>query len=57
MWSINQTEITQTAQRFFNDYKKYEKEAQSQKMGLISMQVRYISEAKHDRFLISSLEK
>lgn len=57
LWGINQGEIVQTAKRFFEDYKKYEKETQIQKISLLGMHVRYITEAKHDLFLIPSLEK
>lgn len=57
LWGINQNEIVPTASRFFNDYKKFEKETQNQKMALLGMQVRYISEAKNDKFLINTLEK
>jgi hypothetical protein len=57
LWGINQGEIVQTAKRFFEDYKKYEKETQTQKISLLGMHVRYITEAKHDLFLIPSLEK
>lgn len=42
LWGINQTEIVQTAKRFFEDYKKFEKETQTQKINLLSMHVRYI---------------
>jgi len=55
LWGINQDEIVPTAARFFNDYKKFEKETQSQKMSLLGMHVKYISESKNDKFLISSL--
>jgi len=57
MWGINQTEIVQTAKRFFEDYKKYEKETQSQKLSLLCMHVKYIVESKDTTFLIPSLEK
>lgn len=57
MWGIKEDEIVTTANRFFNDYKKFEKETQSQKMSLLGMQVRYISESKNDKFLILTLEK
>ena len=57
LWGINQNEIVQTAKRFFEDYKKFEKETQSQKINLLSMHVRYICESKNDLFLVPSLEK
>lgn len=57
LWGINQGEIVQTAKRFFEDYKKFEKETQTQKISLLGMHVRYISESKNDLFLIPSLEK
>lgn len=57
LWGIKEDEIVSTANRFFNDYKKFEKETQNQKMSLLNMQVKYISESKHDRFFIPSLEK
>ena len=57
LWGINQGEIVQTAKRFFEDYKKFEKETQTQKMSLLGMHVRYILESKNDLFLIPSLEK
>ena len=57
MWGIKEDEIVNTANRFFNDYKKFEKETQSQKISLLNMQVKYISESKNDRFLNPSLEK
>lgn len=57
MWGIKEDEIVSTANRFFNDYKKFEKENQSQKMSLLGMQVRFISESKNDKFLIPTLEK
>lgn len=47
----------QTASRFFNDFKKFEKEAQSQKMALLGMHVRYAVESKSSSFIIPSLEK
>lgn len=57
LWGINQDEIVPTAARFFNDYKKFEKETQNQKMSLLGMHVKYIAESKHDKFFINSLEK
>lgn len=47
----------QTAKRIFDDYKRFEKEAQGQKMSLLTMHVRYISESKLETFVIPSLEK
>jgi hypothetical protein len=43
LWGINQNEIVGTAKRFFEDYKKFEKETQNQKLNLLSMHARYIS--------------
>lgn len=57
MWGINQNEIVQTARRFFDDYKRFEKETQSQKLSLLCMHVRYISESKQDLFVVPSIEK
>lgn len=57
LWGINQNEIVPTAKRFFEDYKKYEKETQSQKLSLLSMHARYVSESKLDTFIIPSIEK
>lgn len=57
LWGINQGEIVQTAKRIFDDYKRFEKEAQGQKMSLLTMHVRYISESKLETFVIPSLEK
>jgi alanyl-tRNA synthetase len=57
LWGINQAEITQTARRIFDDYKRFEKENQSQKISLLSMHARYISESKLDTFIVPSLEK
>jgi hypothetical protein len=57
LWGINQNEIVATARRFFEDYKKFEKETQSQKLSLLCMHVKYISESKNDLFLIPSIEK
>ena len=57
MWGINQAEIVPTARRFFEDYKRYEKETQSQKMNLLTMHVRYMIESKLDTFIVPSLEK
>ena len=57
MWGIPGDEIVNTANRFFNDYKKLEKETQSQKMSLLGIQVKYISESKNDKYLIPTLEK
>jgi hypothetical protein len=57
MWGIPSDEIVGTANRFFNDYKKFEKETQSQKMSLLGIQVKYISESKNDKYLIPTLER
>lgn len=43
LWGITQNEIVPTAKRFFEDYKKYEKETQSQKLSLLAMHARYVS--------------
>lgn len=43
LWGIAQNEIVPTAKRFFEDYKKYEKENQNQKLSLLAMHSRYIA--------------
>ena len=46
-----------TANRFFNDFKKFEKEVQSQKLALLCMQVKYMCESNWKTFVIPSLER
>ena len=57
LWGISQNEIVPTANRFFNDYKKFEKDVQNQKMALLSMQVKYMQESNWENFLVPSLER
>ena len=42
LWGVKQSDIVNTASRFFNDYKKFEKEAQNQKLMLLSTQIKLI---------------
>lgn len=56
-WKVKLEDIVPTGNRFFNDSKKYEKEAQNQKLALLSMQVRYMSESKLDKYVLPTLEK
>ena len=56
-WKVKLEDIVPTGNRFFNDFNKYEKEAQNQKLALLSMQVRYIHESKFDTFVVPTLEK
>lgn len=56
-WKVKLEDIVTTGNRFFNDFKKYEKEAQNQKLALLSMQVRYMSESKVPCYILPTLEK
>lgn len=46
-----------TASRFFNDYKKFEKINQNQKLALLGMQVKFIEEQKESKFVATTFEK
>lgn len=57
MWGVKLEDIYPTANRFFNEYKKFEKINQNQKMALLSMQVRYVEELKDTCFVIPTFER
>ena len=54
-WKVKLEDIVSTGNRFFNDFKKYEKEAQNQKLALLSMQVRYMSESQIPCYILPTL--
>lgn len=57
LWGVKLEDIVPTASRFFNDYKKFEKINQNQKLALLGMQVKFIEEQKENRFVATTFEK
>ena len=57
LWGVKQSDIVGTATRFFNDYKKYEKEAQNQKLMLLSTQIKLVEQIDWSTFVLSTIEK
>lgn len=55
LWGVKQADIVGTATRFFNDYKKYEKEAQNQKLMLLSTQVKLIDQSQWQTFILPTI--
>lgn len=57
LWGVKQQDIVNTASRFFNDYKKFEKEAQNQKLMLLSTQVKLVEQLHWETFVLPTIEK
>lgn len=57
LWGVKLEDIVPTASRFFNDYKKFEKINQNQKLALLGMQVKFIEEQKESKFVATTFEK
>lgn len=57
LWGVKLEDIVPTASRFFNDYKKFEKINQNQKLALLGMQVKFIEEQQESKFVATTFEK
>lgn len=56
MWSVHQTALVKTAERFFKDSKSFENTANEQKKKILQLQIRYLVDSPHERIIVRSQE-